>query len=94
MKFSGGDEPSDLTFTFDFSYRDDLTGNHRFGDESNFEITRGLRSLRFSPSVDYDVNDNLNLRLFFDYSFTNPRISNSFPITSTRGGVVVQFTLQ
>ncbi len=94
LKFSGGDEPSDLTFTFDFSYRDDLTGNHRFGDESNFEITRGLRSLRFSPSVDYDVNDNLNLRLFFDYSFTNPRISNSFPITSTRGGVVVQFTLQ
>ena len=93
LNFSGGDEPSDLTFTFDFSYRDDLTGNFRFGDESGFEITRGLTSLRISPSVDYDVNDNLNLRLFFDYSFTNPKISNSFPITSSQGGVAVQFTL-
>ena len=93
LNFSGGDEPSDLTFTFDFSYRDDLTGNYRFGDDSGFEITRGLTSLRISPSVDYDVNDNLNLRLFFDYSFTNPKVSNSFPITSSQGGVAVQFTL-
>ena len=93
LNFTGGDEPSDLTFTFDFSYRDDLTGNFRLGDDSGFQVTRGLTSLRISPAVDYDVNDNLNLRLFFDYSFTNPKISNSFPITSSQGGVAVQFTL-
>ena len=89
---SGGNEASDLTFEFDFSYRDDITGNHRF-DNGNFLVTRGLRSIRLSPSVDYDINDNLNLRLFFDHSFTNPKISSSFPITSSQGGLQLQFTL-
>ena len=92
LNFKGGDQPSDLTFTFDFSLRDDLTGNHSI-ESGTFTATRGLTSLRISPSVDYDVNDNLNLRLFFDYSFTNPKISSSFPITSSQGGVQVQFTL-
>ena len=92
LGLSGGNEASDLTFEFDFSFRDDITGNHRF-DTGNFLVTRGLRSVRFSPSVDYDINDNLNLRLFFDHSFTNPKISSSFPITSSQGGVQLQFTL-
>jgi len=92
LGLSGGNEASDLTFEFDFSYRDDITGNHRF-DTGNFLVTRGLRSVRLSPSVDYDINDNLNLRLFFDHSFTNPKISSSFPITSSQGGLQLQFTL-
>ena len=92
LGLTGGNDPSDLTFEFDFSFRDDITGNHRF-DNGNFLVTRGLRSIRFSPSVDYDINDNLNLRLFFDHSFTNPKISSSFPITSSQGGLQLQFTL-
>jgi len=92
LNFSGGNDPSDLTFTFDLSWRDDITANNQIETEE-VTVTRGLTSLRVSPSVDYDVNDNLNLRLFFDYSFTNPRVSTAFPITSSQGGVALQFTL-
>ena len=92
LGLEGNNDPSDLTFKFDFSYRDDITVNYIIdGDIS--EPTRGLSSLRISPSIDYDINRNLNLRLFFDYSFTNPKISSSFPITSSQGGLAVQFTL-
>jgi len=83
---------SDLNFKFDFSYRDDITINHLL-DQNIAEPTRGLRTIRISPSVDYDVNENLNVRLFFDYSKTNPKTSASFPITSTQGGLRVRFTL-
>ncbi len=92
LGLKGTNEASDLTFKFDFSYRDDLTGNHTLND-GQFIKTRGLTSLRISPSIDYDVNDNLNLRLFFDHNMTEPKISNAFPITSTQGGIQVQFTL-
>ena len=83
---------SDLNFKFDFSYRDDITINHLL-DQNISEPTRGLRTIRISPSIDYDVNENLNVRLYFDYSKTNPKTSASFPITSTQGGLRVRFTL-
>ena len=83
---------SDLNFKFDFSYRDDITINYLLDQDIN-EPTRGLRTIRISPSVDYDVNENLNVRLYFDYSKTNPKTSASFPITSTQGGLRVRFTL-
>jgi len=92
LGLEGSNEPSDLTFKFDFSYRDDVTVNYIL-DADISEPTRGLSSLRISPSIDYDINKNLNLRMFFDYSFTNPKISSSFPITSSQGGIAVQFTL-
>ena len=86
------EEGSDLNFELDFSLRDDITINHLL-DQSVAEPTRGLRQIQFSPSVDYNVTKQLNVRLFFDYGRTNPKTSASFPITTTRGGVTVTFSL-
>ncbi len=83
---------SDLNVEFSFSLRDDITINHLL-DQGVAEPTRGLRQIQFSPSVDYDINKKLNVRLFFDYSKTTPKTSASFPITNTRGGVTVTFSL-
>ncbi len=84
---------SDLNVEFNFSLRDDITINHLL-DQGVAEPTRGLRQIQFSPSVDYDINKRLNVRLFFDYSKTTPKTSASFPITNTRGGVTVTFSLE
>ncbi len=88
------DDPqgSDMNFAFNFSLRDDITINHLL-DQGVAEPTRGLRQIQISPSVDYDINKRLNVRLFFDYSKTTPKTSASFPITNTRGGVTVTFSL-
>ena len=83
---------SDLNIEFSFSLRDDITINHIL-DQGVAEPTRGLRQIQFSPSVDYDINKKLNVRLFFDYGKTTPKTSASFPITNTRGGVTVTFSL-
>jgi len=74
----------ELTFNLDFAMRDDVTWIHKFDDGATEEPIRGLQSIRFSPSVDYDVNKNLTLRMFFDYNSS---------ITSIQGGITASFIL-
>jgi cell surface protein SprA len=75
----------------DFSFRDDETVN--FNIDGQRLTTRGTTAIRVNPSVEYDVNQSLALRLFFDYSRTVPKITSSFPLTNAQGGVTVRFKL-
>lgn len=84
---------NDLNFKFDFSFRDDITVNHLL-DQQNSVVTRGLKTIRISPSIDYAINKQLNIRLFFDRSQTIPATSASFPITNTQAGLTVRFALK
>ena len=85
-------QANDLNLKFDFSFRDDITLKHIL-DQNITEPTRGLKSLRISPSIDYTVNEQLTLRWFVDYNRTVPATSASFPITNVQGGLTVRFTL-
>ena len=80
----------DLEIKFDFSLRDDLTLNHLLDEDTRAIPTRGVKSVRISPSLDYEVSESLVLRLFFDYSKTTPYVSTSYPITNARGGLQVR----
>jgi cell surface protein SprA len=83
---------NEMEFKFDFSYRDDRTVNHIL-DQDNHVATRGMKTIRISPSIDYILNNRLTFRLFFDYNRTIPAVSSSFPVTNTRGGLTVRFSL-
>lgn len=83
---------NDLSFRFDFSYRDNITVNHRI-DESQPQITQGARTITIQPSIDYIVSKRLNVRIFFDQTQTIPKISTGFPTTNTRGGITFRFSL-
>jgi cell surface protein SprA len=83
---------NDLNFRFDFSYRDNVTINHRI-DESQPQITQGSRTITIQPSIDYIISKRLNVRLFFDQTRTIPKISSGFPTTNTRGGITFRFSL-
>jgi len=81
-----------LSIQFDFALRDDVTYDHK-PDLIAGDPQRGLKSLRFSPSVDYDINKNLTMRMFFDFSRTRPYLTTSYPITSIQGGLTMRFNL-
>lgn len=83
---------NDLTFRFDLSIRDDITINHLLDQEASLP-TRGLKSISWSPTIDYAVSKKLNVRLFFDRRRTIPATSESFPMTNTSGGVMISFKL-
>jgi hypothetical protein len=92
-KGGGNDVGNRLTINLNFSYRDDVTFAYEIDNSSEPVPTRGTEAIQINPSVDYDVNKNITLRLFLDYNRTIPKTSLAFPITNARGGINVRFNL-
>ncbi|MFN4080232.1 MAG: cell surface protein SprA [Saprospiraceae bacterium] len=88
-----GQQPNDMNFIFAFEVRDDITVNHRLDQLEEAIPTRGFRTVTLNPAIEYALNRRLKLRLFTDYRRTVPKTSQSFPITTLRSGVTVQFSL-
>ncbi|CAL1516605.1 cell surface protein SprA [Chitinophaga sp. MM2321] len=83
---------NDLNFRLDLSLRDDKTANNRL-DADLVIPTSGQKVVGIAPSIDYVVNNRLNLRFFYDRRQTIPVISTAYPITNTRGGITFRFVL-
>jgi cell surface protein SprA len=83
---------NDVTFRFDFSLRDDATANSKLDQGTSFG-TAGQKVIRFAPSIDYILNNRVNLKFYFEQNRNIPKISNAFPITNTRGGIQVRISL-
>ena len=84
---------NDLNFRLDMSLRDDKTVNNRI-DADLLIPTSGRKVITISPSVDYVVNDRLNLHFFYNKRSTIPFISTSYPLSNTEAGVTFRFVLQ
>lgn len=84
---------SDMTIMFTFSYIDDITLVHELDFGNAESVTRGNKTLSFSPTVDYILNDNLTLRGFVEYSGTIPYVSDSFVRRNINGGIMLRMTL-
>lgn len=82
----------ELNVTCDIRFRDDKTVNHIL-DQDQSVATRGLQTIQISPAIEWIPNNRLTFRLFVDYMQTIPAVSNSFPITSVKGGLTIRFSL-
>jgi cell surface protein SprA len=83
---------SDITFALDFSIRDDINSNSRL-DQQNAYATGGQKVISIRPTIDYVLNNRINLQLYFDQRRISPYISNSAPSVNTRGGLQVRISL-
>jgi cell surface protein SprA len=83
---------NDITFRLDFSVRDDATSNSRLDQNSSFS-TAGQKVIKINPSIDYIMNNRINVRLFFDQMRSIPYISTAAPTTNTRAPWVVQLRI-
>ena len=92
---SGQSQANDLNIKFDFSFRDDVTIKHTLDELKAPVPTRGSTQIKVSPSIDYTVNSQLNLRLFVDFSKDIPKtlLGGSIGQTNVRGGLTVRFSL-
>lgn len=84
---------SDLNVRVDVSFRDDITITHELDVVGDAIPTRGTKTLRINPSIDYDINDNLNIRFFFDYNSTKSAVNPPYPTINTAGGINLRFKL-
>ncbi|RPD38878.1 cell surface protein SprA [Chitinophaga barathri] len=83
---------NDLNFRLDLSFRDDKTVNNRL-DADLVIPTSGQKVVSIAPSIDYVVNNRLNIKFFYDRRQTIPVISTAYPVTNTRGGLTLRFML-
>ncbi|MEO7802421.1 MAG: cell surface protein SprA, partial [Ginsengibacter sp.] len=90
---SGSKELSnEINFRFDFRVRDNVTSNSRLDQQAAF-ATNGSREITLSPTIDYYINNRINLKLYFDQRRVNPYISSSAPTVNTRAGLQVRVSL-
>jgi cell surface protein SprA len=83
---------NDLSFKLDISMRDDAQSNSRL-DQANAYSTGGQKVITIQPSIDYVMNNRINLKLYFDQRRVIPYISTSAPITNTRAGLQLRIAL-
>jgi cell surface protein SprA len=83
---------NDVSFRLDLAMRDDATSNSRL-DQNNSFSTGGQKVYTIQPSIDYILNNRVNLKLFFDQRRVIPYISTSAPVTNTRAGLQIRISL-
>jgi cell surface protein SprA len=83
---------NDINFRLDLSIRDDAVSNSRLDQDAALP-TAGQKVVSISPSIDYVLNNRVNIKLYFDQRRIEPKISTSAPITTTRAGVQIRVSL-
>jgi cell surface protein SprA len=83
---------NDLTLRLDMSFRDDATTNSYLDQNASVPVG-GQQVISISPSIDYVINNRINLKFYFDERRTIPKISSSPPVTTTRAGIQIRISL-
>ncbi len=55
--------------------------------------TNGTKQLQLRPTIDYVLNQRLNLQFFFTRTVTEPRVENSYRNATTEGGIQLRYSL-
>ena len=83
---------NEINFRLDYRIRDNVTANSRLDQDNNF-ATGGSKDITLSPTIDYFLNNRVNIKLYFDQRKVIPYISSSAPTTNTRAGIQIRISL-
>jgi len=83
---------NEINFRLDFRIRDNVTANSRLDQDNNF-ATGGSKEISISPTIDYFINNRINVKFYYDRRRVKPYISSSAPTTNTRAGIQIRISL-
>jgi cell surface protein SprA len=83
---------SDLNLKVDFSIKSNKTILRRIDEVYNL-VSTGQKIFSLNSSADYNINQQLAIRLYLETTINNPYTSNQFRNSTTRGGISLRFTL-
>lgn len=94
LPFKIGNKPleSDLNCRADISIRNNSTITRKVVENQN-QVTSGQNMISIKTSADYQINQKLTIRFYYDKVITKPKISTSFPTANTNSGIAIRFTL-
>lgn len=83
---------NDVNVDIQFTMGDNDIINYKMGQ--NIEtVVGGQFRWTLSPKIDYKVNDKFNVSIFYNHTYTEPKLSNAFPQTNIAGGIKMNFSL-
>ncbi|MCG8308654.1 MAG: cell surface protein SprA [Cytophagales bacterium] len=82
---------NDLTFKFNFTLRDTKTVQRKIDEVHT--VTAGNVNFQLRPQLGYVLSERLNLNAYFERNVNTPRITSSYPRSTTQFGVQVRFSL-
>ena len=82
---------NEVTMRMNFTVRNTLNIQRRL--EEADVITNGNINYQLRPTIAYQVNQRLNLQMYFERSINEPKVSTSYKRTNTSFGVQVRFSL-
>ncbi|MBC8321521.1 MAG: cell surface protein SprA [Bacteroidetes bacterium] len=83
---------SDLNLKIDFSIRDNKTTLRRI-DEVNNQVSAGTKQYTLNFSGDYMLSQSIQLKLYYNWTSSNPYVSSQMPNSTTSGGFSLRFNL-
>ena len=91
---------NEINVRLDLSIRDNYTVQRAILDvtdtnigRSSSQTTNGTRQMQLRPTIDYILNQRLNLQFFFTQNITTPRVQNAYKNTATEGGIQLRYSL-
>ncbi|HTN38049.1 MAG TPA: cell surface protein SprA [Arachidicoccus sp.] len=84
---------NDLTFGLDMAMSDQLNSSTTL-DQTNGYSTGGQKVISLSPSINYVLNNRINLKFFFNQTRNIPYVSTTPPIVVTSAGLQIRLSLQ
>ena len=87
----GNNKGADLNIRGDISLRDSRTSIMNILLDYS-QVTGGQRLMNIKLSADYNVSQNLNLRVFYEQMTSKYKISTAFPLSTVRAGISATFT--
>ena len=82
---------NDIQFRINFTIRDTKTVQRKI-DETN-TITQGNINFQLRPTIQYTINQRLNMTFYFERNINEPLISSSFKRATTSFGTQIRFSL-
>jgi len=83
---------NDLNVKTDFNLRKNTTIIRKLVENAN-QPSSGSTTMSIKLSLDYNVSERINLKLFCDKLITRPFVSTSFPTSTLTAGLTIRFTL-
>ncbi len=83
---------NDLNLKGDFNLRKNTTLIRKLVENAN-QPSSGSTTISVKISLDYNISERINLKLFADKMITNPFVSTTFPTSTLTAGLTIRFTL-
>ncbi len=89
------DLKSDIVLQFNLTYNSNKTNIRKinsYNPEVGGQVSAGSEVWFAELSGEYDLTNNLTLKAFFQTNINNPYIMNTYPNSTTKGGLTVRFS--